>query len=209
MTVRRLVLLGPPGSGKSTQARRASGWLGVPHISTGQMLRRAAEAGTPVGRAAAPFVRRGTLVPDDVVVSLLAANLTDEGFVLDGFPRDVGQALSLEGIVPEGPDLTVHLALPEPEVVRRLGGRVACARGHTYHLEDRPPAVDGVCDVDAEPLAVREDDRPPAVLERLKTYRLETEAVLDHYRSRRLLVDVDGSGLPDDVTERILGVLRA
>lgn len=203
---RRVVLLAPPGGGKSTQARRLAEALDVPHISIGKALRRAAEEGTELGRLARPSMEQGRLVPTEVVVPVVAERIREGGggYVLDGFPRDPEQARILEGVLDAPPDVVVLLAVPDEEVVRRLAGRRECPRGHLWHVEHRPPSREGVCDVCGGPLRQREDDRPDAVRRRLTVYREETEPVADRYRERGVLVEVDGTGDPDEVAERIL-----
>lgn len=202
---RRVVLLAPPGGGKSTQARRLAEALGVPHISIGKALRRAVEQGSEVGRRARPHMEAGRLVPTEVVVPVVAGRIREGGggYVLDGFPRDLEQARILDAVLAAPPDTVVFLAVPDDEVVRRLAGRRECPQGHLWHREHHPPAVEGVCDICGGPLGQREDDRPDAVRRRLAVYREETEPLVRHYRERGALVEVDGTGEPDAVAEAI------
>lgn len=206
---RRVVLLAPPGGGKTTQAGRLAEDLGVPHISLGEALRSSVEEETEIGRRARPFMEEGRLVPTDVVVPLVAERLRQGGgsYALDGFPRDLEQARILDGVLAAPPDTVVFLTVPDDEVVRRLAGRRECPRGHLWHVEHRPPGREGVCDLCGGPLRQREDDRPEAVRRRLAVYREETEPLVRHYRERGVLVEVDGTGDPDAVTARIRGDL--
>lgn len=201
------MLLAPPGGGKSTQAGRLAAWLDVPHLALGDALRRAVDRGTELGRQARPYMEEGRLVPDEVIIPLVLERLHEEGpdpgYVLDGFPRGPAQAEALDGAGPAAPDVVVFLSIPDEEVVSRLSGRRSCPNGHLWHVEHRPPAVEGVCDTCGAPLRRREDDHPDAVRRRLAVYREETEPLVRHYRERGLLVEADGTGDPDAVEERI------
>lgn len=205
-------MLGPPASGKTTQARRVADHLGLPHISMGDALRDAAERGTELGLRARSSMNRGELVPDDVVVAVLAEHLArsdSQGFVLDGFPRDVNQA-TVTGDVVGSPHAVIHLDIPDAEVIRRIEGRRSCpACGRIYHVEDLAPRRPDRCDDDDASLVRRHDDRRDVVGSRLAVYWAETEPVIHHYRDRDVLLEVDGTGPPEDVTVRILGSLRA
>lgn len=206
-----MILLAPPLAGKSTQAGPVAGRLGVPHVSTGELLRAHTERDTGIGRAAAAHMARGELVPDDLVLALVADRLSEDevahGVVLDGVPRDLAQAEALDAHPRSRPDLVLLLDVPDAEVRRRASGRRRCPNGHVYHLTDRPPAVAGRCDVDREPLAHRDDDRPEAVERRLSEYRNRTGPVVDHYRRRGILRLIDARGTPDEVTARVLAAL--
>lgn len=202
-----MVLLAPPGGGKSTQAGRLASWLRVPHLALGDALRRAVEAGTDLGRRAHPYMEEGRLVPNEVIIPLVAERLREEGpdpgYVLDGFPRDPAQARALDEPPGAAPDAVVFISIPDDEVVARLSGRRACPNGHLWHVEHDPPSEEGVCDTCGAPLRRRDDDHPDAVRRRLAVYREETEPLVRHYRDRGLLVEVDGTGDPETVAERI------
>lgn len=198
----RLVFLGPPGAGKGTQARALAQEWGVPHIATGDMLRDAAAAGTPLGRQARAFMERGALVPDDVIIGLIAERLGEpdakRGFVLDGFPRTIPQAEALDRLLAErdqGLDRVIYFDVPEDELLRRLTGRRSCpACQATYHLTANPPRRAGVCDRCGADLVQRPDDREETVRTRLKVYAEQTAPLLEHYRGRGVLVTVAGAG---------------
>jgi adenylate kinase len=211
-----MVMIGPPGAGKGTQARLLEERLGVPHISTGDMLREAERAGTPLGRAVQRYLHDGGLVPDalmiDVVEKRLATAEGARGFVLDGFPRTVAQAEALGAFLArrgERLDGVVYLRLPREELVRRLSGRRVCARcGAMFHLVYDPPARPGVCDRCGGPLVQREDDREETVRHRLDVYERETGPVVEHYRALGLLREVDGMGSRTEVFDRIVAGVR-
>lgn len=206
-----MILLAPPLAGKSTQAGPVARLLGVPHLSTGELLRVHREEGTDIGRAAGGHMARGELVPDDLVLAVVTERLSDPdttpGVVLDGVPRDVAQARALDADPRTRPDLVLLLDVPDAEVRRRAAGRRRCPHGHVYHVTDRPPAVAGRCDVDGEPLSHREDDRPETLERRLAEYRARTGPLIDHYRRRGILRDIDATGTPEEVTARVLAVL--
>jgi adenylate kinase len=207
-----VVLLAPPGGGKSTQAGRLAAWLDVPHLALGDALRRAVDRGTELGRRARPYMEEGRLVPDEVIIPVVMERLEEEGpnpgYVLDGFPRDLVQATALDG-TPGEPEVVLFLSIPDEEVVARLSGRRSCPNGHLWHVEHRPPSTEGVCDTCGAPLERREDDHPDAVRRRLAVYRNETEPLVRHYRDRGVLTEVDGTGDPDTVAERIREALTA
>jgi len=207
MAETHLILLGPPGAGKGTQAKRLESAYGFPQISTGDMLRDARERGTELGREAAEYMDAGELVPDEVVNGIVEERLTRDdvadGFVLDGFPRTVEQAEAL--VEMETPiDAVLNIEVPEEEVIRRLSGRLNCKGcGALYHEEFDPPAEKGVCDECGGALHQREDDRPEVIRERLEEYRNKTKPLVSFYREQGLLKGVEGEGTPDEVAERI------
>jgi adenylate kinase len=197
-----VAFLGPPGAGKGTQARAlASAWR-VPQIATGDMLREAVTAGTPLGREARRYMDQGALVPDDVVVGAMKERLghpdAAHGFILDGFPRTIGQAEALAQMLKDlGQELdaVVYFDVPHAELLRRLTGRRVCRQcGSTFHLTSAPPARDGVCDRCGGELYQREDDSEATVANRLNVYARQTAPLLDYYRDRALLLPIEGGG---------------
>jgi adenylate kinase len=199
-----LVLLGPPGAGKGTQAERLVQDFGLPYYSTGIILREAVADETELGKQAKKYMDEGDLVPDDLVIAMILEKVEeegDDGFLLDGFPRTIGQAdalsRDLEGL---GRRLTAALLVDAPDelVLTRLSGRRQCANGHLYHVEYDPPKHEGVCDQDGKPLTQRKDDDPDTIKKRLKTYHAMTEPLKDYYDERGLLRRFDGTR---DVTE--------
>ncbi|GIW71448.1 MAG: adenylate kinase [Planctomycetota bacterium] len=207
----RLVLLGPPGAGKGTQARRLAERRGWAHISTGDMLREAVRKQTPAGQKAEPLLAAGQLVPDALVLELVAERLAEPdargGFILDGYPRNPQQAEDLAALLRErglGLDRVVLLRLEDEAIVRRMAGRRSCPEcGAVYHLEFAPPRVPQRCDRCGAALVQREDDREEVVRRRLETYRQKTAPLIEHYRAQGLLVEVDASGEVDQVSQRI------
>jgi adenylate kinase len=211
-----LILLGPPGSGKGTQGERLQEDFRLPYYATGDILRAAVKDGTEVGKQAKEYMERGDLVPDEVIIGVIAERLQQEeasdGFILDGFPRTVPQAEALAEKMKElHRDITAALLIdvPEDEVVKRLGGRRTCEEnpGHIYHLEFDPPKEDGVCDLDGGKLIVRDDDKPEVIKNRLAQYREKTEPLISYYEERGILNRVPGEQSPDEVEERIHGIL--
>ncbi len=205
----RILLMGPPGAGKGTQAGRLADELGVPHIATGDMLRAEVSSGSKLGKEARSYMDAGEYVPDDLVIAMLSERISRDdarrGFILDGFPRTLPQARALtERLGDADLDVVVYLDVPEAEIVRRISGRRSCPKGHVYHVEDNPPEAHGVCDVDGEPLYQREDDAEEVVRNRLRVYREQTQPVVEFYRGKGLLREVDGTGQPDEVQKRIL-----
>jgi adenylate kinase len=198
----RVAFLGPPGAGKGTQARELAQAWRVPQIATGDILREAMAAGTPLGHEAKRYMDQGALVPDDVIVAVVKERLARpdarRGFVLDGFPRTIGQAEALTQILKElGPELdaVVYFDVPEAELLRRLTGRRVCRQcGSTFHMVSAPPAKPGVCDRCGGPLYQREDDSEATVANRLRVYERQTAPLLDYYRDRGLLRSVRGDG---------------
>lgn len=214
-----LVLLGPPGSGKGTQGERLQEDLRLPYYATGDILRAAVRDETELGRTAKEYMDRGDLVPDEVIVDVIAERIDSpeaaDGFILDGFPRTEPQAEALAARLAElerGLTGVLLIDVDDDEVVRRLGGRRTCeANGHVFHVEFNPPEKEGVCDLDGSPLAVRDDDKPDVIRHRLEQYHEKTEPLIDYYDGQSLLRRIDGAPGPDDVgaeVERTLATLR-
>lgn len=207
--------MGPPGVGKGTQAARLKDLLGVPHVSTGDILRGAIQDGSALGKKVRGYVESGQLVPDDLVGDLIAERLQRRdalaGFVLDGFPRSLVQVDILRRVLGGlGMPLekVLMLTAPEEEIVRRLAGRRTCPKcGAVYHLENRPPRSSGVCDNCGAALVQRPDDSEAVIRERLKVFREQTVPVADAYRAQGLLVEVDGRGDLAAVGERLAASL--
>lgn len=211
----RLVLLGPPGAGKGTQARRLARERDVPHIATGDMLREAVAAGTPLGLRARQYMEQGALVPDDVIVGLIGERLEQpdakRGFILDGFPRTLPQAAALDRLLGErgqALDAVVVFDVSEAELLRRLTGRRVCPACQTaYHLASNPPREAGRCDRCGAALVQRDDDTEATVRRRLAVYAEQTAPLLDHYRRRGLLRTVRGEGPIDGVQAALRAAL--
>ncbi len=215
---RNVMLLGAPGAGKGTQAERIVARYGLPHVSTGDMLRAALAKGTEMGRAAKRFMDAGELVPDEVVIGVvrerLAESDTREGFLLDGFPRTIEQAERLDALLAgAGRGLThvIRLDVPEDELVERLAGRRLCRScGKGYHVVFDRPRRDGVCDVCDGELYQRADDDEATVRNRLAVYRAQTEPLVEHYRGKGILCTASGGGkMPDEVFEQVVAILDA
>src|ERR1700761_1805925 len=212
-----LVLLGPPGSGKGTQGERLNQDLRLPYYATGDILRGAVRDETPLGKSAKEFMDRGDLVPDEVIVGVIAERIDSEeakdGFILDGFPRTTPQAEALDAKLGElGRALSAGLLIDasDDEVGRRLGGRRTCgAEGHVYPFDFNPPNVEGVCDIDGSPLIVRDDDKPDVIRKRLATYHEKTEPLISYYEGQGVLERVDGAREPAEVTAELRGILAA
>jgi adenylate kinase len=211
MGERNLILLGAPGAGKGTQAQRLSQRFGIPQISTGDMLRAARRDGTPLGKKAEEFMNAGQLVPDEVVIGLVEERLAQadakSGFILDGFPRTVPQADALGvvlGKLGRGPLRVVDVQVPEAVLHERLGGRLSCPKcGASFHQTLNPPKKVGACDSCGTELITRKDDRPEAIAQRLEEYRQKTKPLVDYYRQKGLLREVDGVGELEVVLARI------
>ncbi len=207
----RIVLLGPPGAGKGTQAQRFAAHLGIPHLSTGDLLRAAVAAGTPLGREADGYMRQGLLVPDDLVLRILRERLgapdARGGFLLDGFPRNAAQAESLARI--SLIDRAIYFDLPEAVLLERIVLRRSCpVCGSVYNLVSLPPKVNGRCDRDDTPLVQRPDDTEEAVRTRLRVYRESTAPLLELYRQQGILRTVAAAGSVAEVEQRLHAVVR-
>ena len=198
----RIAFLGPPGAGKGTQARDLAGEWSALHLATGDMLREAVAAGSPLGREAKGYMDKGALVPDDVIIRMMGERLgkadAGRGFILDGFPRTIAQAEALAKLLKDlgqTLDTVVYFDVSEPELLRRLTGRRVCrACGHSYHMTSNPPKRAGVCDECGGELYQRDDDAETTVRKRLDVYQRQTAPLLDYYRQRSLLATVSGEG---------------
>lgn len=206
----KLIFIGPPGSGKGTQAKRLAVQHGVPHISTGDILREAIAEGTELGKKAAPVVASGALVSDELMVGIIRERLRKpdaaKGFILDGFPRTLVQAEKLDSLVGNGsgPLRVLQLLVPDDVIVKRIALRRSCPQcGAIYHLETAPPKSDLVCDRDGTGLVARPDDNEQAIRKRLEAFHRQTLPVATFYRTKSVLRQVDGVGPVDEVFERI------
>jgi adenylate kinase len=210
-----LILFGPPGAGKGTQAERLRRDFQLPFISTGEMLRTNVKEGTDLGKEAQRYMDAGDLVPDELIVKMAAERLREpdaqDGFILDGFPRTIEQAKALDEQLGElGRRVTAALLVdvPDEEVIRRLSGRRVCVKaGHNYHVEFDPPTHEGVCDQDGSRLIQRDDDKPEVVRNRLKVYHDQTEPLVDLYDEQGLLRRIDGTRDPTEVHDHIRAVI--
>jgi adenylate kinase len=208
-----LLLFGPPGAGKGTQASRLREDFDLPYIATGDMLREHREKGSDLGKEAEKYMSNGDLVPDELVIEMIMAEIEDkgdDGFLLDGFPRSVGQGDALgEEIERRGRRLTAALLVEADDetVLKRITGRRQCSNGHVYHVEFDPPKHEDVCDQCGKPLTQRDDDRPETVKKRLKTYHDQTEPLIDYYDERGLLRRFDGTRSPTEVHDHIRATL--
>lgn len=206
-----LILLGPPGSGKGTQGERLQEDLELPYYATGDILRAAVREGTAIGLEAKEFMDRGDLVPDEVIIGVIAERIASpeaaHGFILDGFPRTLPQAEALEEKLDEISlqiGAVILIDVPDEEIVRRLGGRRVCTEAdHVYHVDFNPPEKEGICDIDGSELVIRDDDSTETVRNRLVQYHEKTAPLVDFYEKQALLDRVDGSRAPDEVAESI------
>ncbi|MBU7596888.1 adenylate kinase [Streptomyces sp. P38-E01] len=212
----RIVLVGPPGAGKGTQAALLAQTLSVPHISTGDLFRANISQGTELGLKAQQFMREGQLVPDEVTIGMAKDRMdqadAEDGFLLDGFPRNLAQAEALDEILRDAElklDAVLDLEVPEEEIVKRIAGRRMCRQdsSHIFHVEYTPSKEQGVCDTCGGELYQREDDHEETVRKRLEVYHSETEPIIDYYRSQGLVTTLSALGAVSDVTSRALSAL--
>jgi adenylate kinase len=212
----RLILIGPPGSGKGTQAKLLSTRHNLTHIGTGDILREAVRQNTPLGKLAAPHIQRGQLVPDDLVNEVVSERFQrddrPERFVLDGYPRTLAQAASFDTVLRQQfLDLSAVLlfTVDDEEIVRRMTGRLSCPNcKRTYHQINNPPRKPGVCDVCGTPLIQRSDDREETVRERLSIYHSNTEGLANYYRERKVLHEIPGIGAIEQIYGKIQDALK-
>ncbi|MEU5238415.1 adenylate kinase [Streptomyces lydicus] len=213
----RIVLVGPPGAGKGTQAAYLAKNLAIPHISTGDLFRANISQGTPLGVEAKSYMDAGNLVPDSVTIGMAKDRMEQpdaaEGFLLDGFPRNLGQAEALDEYLKDKNlklDAVLDLEVPEDEVVKRIAGRRICRNdsSHVFHAEYNKPKAEGVCDVCGGDLYQRDDDREETVRKRLEVYHTETEPIIDYYKEQGLVVTIPALGKVEEVTERSMAALQ-
>jgi adenylate kinase len=208
----RLVFIGPPGVGKGTYAAAVSQRFGIPHVSTGDMIREEIKRGSELGRKLKEYVDRGLLVPDEIVTEMVRERLSREdckrGFILDGYPRTLKQAEELDRIT--AIDLVLNFVAPDEVIIDRISGRRICrVCGAIYHVKYMPPKVPGVCDRCGGPLYQREDDKPEVVARRLEVYRQQFAPIIEYYRRKGVLVDVDASEQAEVVVPRVLKLLES
>lgn len=212
-----VVLLGPPGSGKGTQAKRLSKLLGIPHISSGDLFRAMRDADTPLARQVQQIMAEGGLVPDDVTIRMVGDRLAapdarSAGALLDGFPRTTAQAAAFDALLAEigvGVSTVLLMNISEDEAVRRISGRRVCpVCERVYHVEFNPPAKEGVCDVDGAALIQREDDQPDVVRDRYRVYLEKTAPLVDYYREQGLLTEIDANRPIDEITPDMVSAIR-
>ncbi len=213
----RIVLLGAPGAGKGTQCKNIVGEYGLLHLSSGDILRQERAGGTELGKKAQSYMDSGALVPDDLIIRMMAKAISKApaaGFILDGFPRTVNQAVELDkslALSDQKIDVVINLEIDDSVINRRMTGRRSCPKcGAVYHIENLKPKVDGKCDNDGTKLVQRPDDSPEVVLKRLKTYHQQTEPLVDYYKKNSNVLDIDAEKDPDEVKSRVfkkLGML--
>ncbi|MCS0602993.1 adenylate kinase [Streptomyces sp. LP11] len=213
----RIVLVGPPGAGKGTQAVRLAEQLAVPHISTGDLFRANISQQTELGKLAKSYMDRGELVPDEVTIAMAKDRMEQpdavNGFLLDGFPRNVSQAEALDQLLESERitlDAVLDLEVPEDEVVKRIAGRRICRNdsSHVFHVTYSPPKTEGVCDVCGGELYQRDDDSEDTVRTRLEVYHTQTEPIIDYYKAQGLVVTISSLGPVDEITQRALQALQ-
>ena len=207
----RMILLGPPGSGKGTQAAKLSVSLKIPHISTGDIFRSNIKEGTELGVLAKSYIDAGKLVPDAVTIGIVEKRLKNDdcrsGFIMDGFPRTIPQAEMFDTILQKldsGVEAVINIHVPDDAIIKRMSGRRMCSCGRTYHAENNPPKVEGICDACGGKLYIRDNDRAEAVKERLRVYHQQTSPLIDYYQKQGLLMNFDGLKSIDEITKQIL-----
>lgn len=212
----KLIMLGAPGAGKGTQAKKIAQKYQIPHISTGDIFRANIKAGTELGMKAKAFMDQGQLVPDEVTIGMLLDRISQDdsknGYVLDGFPRTIPQAQVLEEALDklgDKIDYAIDVEVPDENIIRRMGGRRACTScGATYHIEHVPPKEEGICDACGQELVLRDDDKPETVEKRLRVYQEQTAPLLEFYKAKGVLRSVDGTQDMQDVFKDITEILK-
>ena len=213
----KIIMLGAPGAGKGTQAKKIADKYSIPHISTGDIFRANIKNGTELGKKAKQYMDQGALVPDELTCDLVMDRIQQDdcknGFVLDGFPRTIPQAEALDaalGKINEKMDYAIDVDVPDENIVNRMSGRRACLNcGATYHLISIPPKVEGICDRCGSEIVLREDDKPETVQKRLKVYHEQTQPLIDYYKNQGILKSVDGTQPMDEVFKAIVTILGA
>ncbi len=211
----KIIMLGAPGAGKGTQAKKIAEKYSIPHISTGDIFRANIKEGTELGKKAKTYMDQGLLVPDELVVDLVVDRVKQDdcakGYVLDGFPRTIPQAESLDAAlekIGEKIDFAINVEVPDENIVRRMSGRRACLGcGATYHIEHIPPKTEGICDTCGKELVLRDDDKPETVTKRLNVYHEQTQPLIDYYTNKKVLAEVDGTKDMADVFADIVKIL--
>ena len=211
----KIIMLGAPGAGKGTQAKKIASKYSIPHISTGDIFRANIKNGTELGKKAKTYMDQGLLVPDELVVDLVvdrvAADDCANGYVLDGFPRTIPQAEALDAALEkkgEAMDYAINVEVPDENIVKRMSGRRACvACGATYHIEHIPPKTEGICDTCGKELILRDDDKSETVLKRLNVYHEQTQPLIDYYTGKGILKEVDGTKDMSEVFDEIVEIL--
>lgn len=213
----KIIMLGAPGAGKGTQAKRIADKWQIPHISTGDIFRANIKQGTELGMKAKAFIDKGMLVPDELTIELIVDRLHQpdcvNGYVLDGYPRTIPQAESLTSVLAklnEKVDYAINIDVPDENIVNRMSGRRAClACGATYHISYAPPKTEGICDRCQSELVLRDDDKPETVLKRLEVYHAQTQPLIEYYEAQGILKTVDGTMDMEEVFKAIVDILGA
>lgn len=213
----KIIMLGAPGAGKGTQAKKVAAKYDIPHISTGDIFRANIKEGTELGKKAQGYMDQGLLVPDELVIDLVVDRLTWEdatkGYVLDGFPRSIPQAEALSKALDEKGekvDYAIDIEIPDQNIIERMGGRRACVScGATYHIVNIPPKKEGICDTCGADLILRDDDKPETVKKRLDVYHTQTQPLIDYYKNEGVLREIDGTLSMDAVFDGIVAILEA
>ena len=213
----KVIMLGAPGAGKGTQAKQIADKYSIPHISTGDIFRANIKNGTELGKKAKTFMDQGLLVPDELVVELVADRIQQDdcknGFVLDGFPRTIPQAEALDAAlekINEKMDYAIDVDVPDENIITRMSGRRACLNcGPTYHIVSIPTKVEGICDRCGSPVVLRDDDKPETVKKRLEVYHEQTQPLIDYYKKKDILKTVNGVQPMEDVFKAIVEILGA
>lgn len=213
----KVIMLGAPGAGKGTQAKQIADKYNIPHISTGDIFRANIKNGTELGKKAKTYMDQGLLVPDELVVELVADRIQQDdcknGFVLDGFPRTIPQAEALDAAlenINEKMDYAIDVDVPDENIIKRMSGRRACLScGATYHIVSIPTKVEGICDRCGNPVVLREDDQPETVKKRLEVYHEQTQPLIDYYKKQDILRTVNGVQPMEDVFKAIVEILGA
>lgn len=215
--IMKIIMLGAPGAGKGTQAKRIAAKYGIPHISTGDIFRANIKNGTELGQKAKVYMDQGLLVPDELVVDLIMDRFTEpdcvKGYVLDGFPRTIPQAKALDDALAkngEAVEYAIDVDVPDENIISRMFGRRACVGcGATYHLVTIPPKKEGICDTCGGELILRDDDKPETVQKRLKVYHDQTQPLIEYYKSKGILKTVDGTNDPETTFNDVVAIIEA